>query len=25
MFFAHFHQEHEPDMRAWLDKVKKER
>lgn len=23
MFFAHFHQEHEPDMRAWLDKVKK--
>ena len=24
MFFAHFHQEHEPDMRAWLDKVKKE-
>src|SRR5579859_383742 len=25
MFFAHFHQEHESDMRAWLDKVKKER
>jgi hypothetical protein len=25
MFFAHFHQEHEPDMRAWLKKVKKER
>jgi hypothetical protein len=24
MFFAHFHQEHEPDMRAWLEKVKKE-
>lgn len=24
-FFDHFHQEHEPDMRAWLDKVKKER
>lgn len=22
--FAHFHQEHEPDMRAWLEKVKKE-
>ena len=25
MFFAHFHQEHEPDMHAWLDTVKKER
>ena len=25
MFFAHFHQEHEPDMRAWLEKVKQER
>ena len=25
LFFAHFHQEHEPDMRAWLEKVKKER
>ena len=25
MFFAHFHLEHEPDMRAWLEKVKKER
>ncbi len=24
MFFAHFHEEHEPDMRAWLEKVKKE-
>ena len=24
LFFAHFHQEHEPDMRAWLKKVKKE-
>lgn len=24
MFFTHFHQEHEPDMRAWLEKVKKE-
>ena len=23
MFFAHFQQEHEPDMRAWLEKVKK--
>ncbi len=23
MFFAHFHEEHEPDMRAWLEKVKK--
>ena len=22
--FSHFHEEHEPDMRAWLDKVKKE-
>lgn len=20
-FFAHFHDEHEPDMRAWLDKI----
>jgi hypothetical protein len=25
MFFAHFHQEHEPDMRAWLEKVKKDK
>jgi hypothetical protein len=25
LFFAHFHQEHEPDMRAWLEKVKQER
>ena len=24
LFFAHFHEEHEPDMRAWLEKVKKE-
>jgi len=24
LFFAHFHQEHEPDMRAWLDKVKQD-
>src|ERR1700730_5061390 len=24
MFFAHFHQEHESDMRTWLDTVKKE-
>lgn len=23
LFFVHFHQEHEPDMRAWLEKVKK--
>ncbi len=23
MFFAHFHEEHESDMRAWLDKVRK--
>jgi hypothetical protein len=22
-FFGHFHEEHEPDMRAWLAKVKK--
>ncbi len=22
--FSHFHEEHKPDMRAWLDKVKKE-
>ena len=21
--FSHFHEEHEPDMRAWLDKVRK--
>ena len=21
-FFAHFHEEHEPDMRAWLDRVR---
>lgn len=25
LFFAHFHEEHESDMRAWLEKVKKER
>ncbi len=25
MFFAHFHEEHEPDMRAWMEKVKKEK
>ena len=24
LFFAHFHEEHEPDMRAWLERVKKE-
>ncbi|HEX6557300.1 MAG TPA: ClbS/DfsB family four-helix bundle protein [Ktedonobacteraceae bacterium] len=24
LFFAHFHEEHEPDMRAWLAKVNKE-
>lgn len=23
LFFEHFHEEHEPDMRAWLEKVKK--
>jgi len=23
-FFAHFHEEHEPDMRAWLDRIKRE-
>lgn len=23
-FFAHFHEEHEPDMRAWLNKIKQE-
>ncbi|HJT56819.1 MAG TPA: ClbS/DfsB family four-helix bundle protein [Ktedonobacteraceae bacterium] len=23
LFFAHFHEEHEPDMRAWLDRVRK--
>ena len=23
--FGHFHDEHEPDMRAWLEKVKRER
>ncbi len=22
-FFAHFHEEHEPDMRAWLDRVRR--
>ena len=24
-FFAHFHEEHEPDMRAWLEKIRRER
>jgi hypothetical protein len=24
VFFAHFHEEHEPDMRAWLDRVRHE-
>ena len=24
LFFAHFHEEHEPDMRAWLEKVKQD-
>ncbi len=24
VFFAHFHEEHEPDMRAWLDKIRRE-
>jgi len=23
-FFAHFHEEHEPDMRAWLEKIRQE-
>ena len=23
LFFGHFHEEHEPDMRDWLDKVRK--
>ena len=23
-FFAHFHEEHEPDMRAWLERVEKQ-
>jgi hypothetical protein len=23
-FYAHFHEEHEPDMRAWLDKIRQE-
>ncbi len=22
LFFSHFHEEHEPDMRTWLDKVR---
>jgi hypothetical protein len=22
--FSHFHEEHEPDMRAWLDRVRRE-
>ena len=25
LVFAHFHEEHEPDMRAWLDRVRRER
>jgi hypothetical protein len=25
LFFAHFHEEHEPDMRAWLDRVRRGR
>ncbi|GCE15458.1 ClbS/DfsB family four-helix bundle protein [Tengunoibacter tsumagoiensis] len=25
LFFSHFHDDHEPDMRAWLDKVKRDR
>lgn len=24
VFFAHFHEEHEPDMRAWLEKIRQE-
>lgn len=24
IFFGHFHDEHEPDMRAWLERVRKE-
>ncbi len=24
-FFAHFHQEHEPDMRAWLARMQEQR
>lgn len=24
LFFGHFHDEHEPDMRAWLEKVRQE-
>jgi hypothetical protein len=24
-FFGHFHEEHEPDMRAWLDQLRQER
>ncbi len=23
VFFSHFHEEHEPDMRAWLDRVRR--
>jgi hypothetical protein len=23
-FFAHFHEEHEPDMRAWLERIRQE-
>ncbi len=25
LVFSHFHEEHEPDMRAWLDRVRRER
>lgn len=24
LFFAHFHEEHEPDMRAWLERIRQE-
>jgi len=24
VFFDHFHEEHEPDMRAWLERIKRE-
>src|SRR6185437_9772557 len=24
IFFAHYHEEHEPDMRAWLEKIRQE-
>ena len=25
LFFAHFHEEHEPDMRAWLERIRREK